>query len=197
MAGFPRVDARAKSVPVKVSALLLPACLALAGCGQPVPGGNAATPPAVANDDEPSLLNEAVMPVRVGEQGPSFAACGGRGATRDAAGTEPVPVRAAPFDAAAEIDRLPAGATFFICARTFDQRWSGIVYDEGGEASARCGVAAPIAERRNYTGPCAAGWVPSARVRLVSGVPHQLAQGAASPLKNAAPAPQDAAPAPQ
>ncbi|HST35547.1 MAG TPA: hypothetical protein VLK25_02810 [Allosphingosinicella sp.] len=168
---------------MKVSAALLSATLVLAACGQPVPGGNgndgSTTPAYVPAENEATTLNQAMVPVPVGEQGPSFAACGGRGATRDAAGAEPVPVRAAPYDAAAEIDRLPAGATFFICARTFDQRWSGIVYDEGGEASARCGVAGPIAERRNYAGPCAAGWVPTARVRLVSGEPHQLSQGAA------------------
>lgn len=163
---------------MKVSALLLLVPLALAGCGQPVPGGNghdgSTTPPYISEESDPTVLNQTLVLIRVGEQGPSFAACGGRGATRDSAGAEPVPVRAAPFDAATEIDRLPAGASFFICARTFDQRWSGIVYDEGGEASERCGVAAPIAVRRDYAGPCAAGWVPSARVRLVSGVPHQL-----------------------
>lgn len=159
-------------------AFLLTLSLALAGCGQPAPSGNGSagstTPRYEREGNGNSTLDQATVPVRVGELGPSFAACAGRGATRDPAGAEPVPVRAAPFEEAAEIDRLPRGASFFICARTHDQRWSGIVYDEGGTASERCGVAAPIAQRRNYAGPCAAGWVPTARVRLVSGVPHQL-----------------------
>ena len=89
-----------------------------------------------------------------------------RGATRDRGPAAPVPVRAAPYDQAGEIDRLDQGAEFFICARTQDQRWFGIVYDQGGRASERCGVDGPVAARRDYLGPCAAGWVPSARVRL-------------------------------
>jgi hypothetical protein len=169
---------------MKARAALLFALLALAGCGRSTPAENdAAPPPAPRASEGGSTLGEAVVPVRIGEQGPSFAACGGRGASRDSAGAEPVPVRAAPFEEAAEIDRLPAGATFFICQRTFDQRWSAIVYDEGGAARERCGVSAPTPQRRNYAGPCAAGWVPSARVRLVSGVPHQLPPGEAPATK--------------
>lgn len=167
-------------------ALLISLALVLAGCGQPVPGNGSAgstTPPYVREEGGRSTLGEAMVPVRVGEQGPSFAACAGRGASRDPAGAEPVPVRAAPFEAAAEIDRLPTGAAFFICQRTHDQRWSGIVYDEGGTAGERCGVSAPTARRRDYAGPCAAGWVPSARVRLVSGVPHQLPETGSPPAK--------------
>lgn len=162
---------------MKARAALLAPLLALAACGQSVPAGNASggstTPPYVREKGEPSRLGEAVVPVRIGELGPSFAACGGRGALRDSAGNESVPVRAAPYDEGEVIDRLPAGASFFICARSLDQRWSGIVYDEGGSASNRCGVSAPVAQRRNYAGPCAAGWVATAQVRLVSGLPHQ------------------------
>ena len=158
-------------------AAILIAVLAAAGCGEraadPNAGGST-TPPYVRADAEQPLLNEAVSAVRIGELGPSFAACGARGAARARAGGQPVPVRAAPFEQAAEIDRLGPAAEFFICSRTHDQRWFGIVYDEGGTASERCGVAAPVRARRAYQGPCAAGWVPSARIRLVSGIPHQL-----------------------
>ena len=97
-----------------------------------------------------------------------------RGAIRDRTNAGPVPVRAAPFDQAAEIDRLAPGSEFFICSRSNDQRWFGIVYDEGGQASDRCGVSAPLARRTAYQGPCAAGWVPSASVRLISGIAHQV-----------------------
>lgn len=171
---------------MKVRAAFLLALFSLAACGQPASYGNdyASEPSASRNANEaPTTLDEAMVPVRVGERGPAFAACAGRGATRDPAGAEPVPVRAAPFEVAAEIDRLPAGASFFICQRTHDQRWSGIVYDEGGQASERCGVSAPTARRRNYAGPCAAGWVPSARVRLVSGEPHLLPENAVAPAQ--------------
>jgi hypothetical protein len=120
------------------------------------------------------LLSNLVQPVRIGEQGPSFAACNARGATRDRTNAGPIPVRAAPFDRAAEIDRLTPGSQFFICSRTNDERWLGIVYDEGGQASDRCGVSAPLAARAAYEGPCAAGWVLSASVRLVSGIARQV-----------------------
>lgn len=162
--------------------VVLFAALLLAGCGERVAsdqaGGGATTPPYVRAEEDPTVLNQTVTPVRVGELGPSFDACAARGATR--ARAVPVPVRAAPFDAAESIDRLGDGAQFFICSRSHDQRWFGIVYDAGGEASARCEVDRPTPRRRDYQGPCAAGWVASAMVALISGEPHQLG-AAASP----------------
>ncbi len=162
-------------------ALSLPLALLLIGCGgerAPVPEGQgSSTPPYVRAEADDPLQGGAVTPVRIGELGPNFAACNARGATRERAGADHVPVRAAPFDPAEEIDRLPEGAQFFICSRSHDQRWFGIVYDSGGIAAERCGVSAPIGRRTNYEGPCAAGWVPSNLVRLISGVPHQLSAG--------------------
>ncbi|MDQ8755718.1 hypothetical protein RCO27_05700 [Sphingosinicella sp. LHD-64] len=155
----------------------LVAALLLAGCGERAPDPNvqgSTTPPYVRAADNETVLRDTVMPVRIGELGPNFAACNARGAVRERSSAEAVPVRAAPFEANEEIDYLEAGAEFFICARSQDQRWFGIVYDSGGEAAARCGVSAPVPRRRAYPGPCAAGWVPSARVRLVSGVTHQV-----------------------
>lgn len=162
----------------------LAALMLLTACGERAPDLNAqgsTTPPYVRVEDNSSVLRDTVTPVRVGELGPSFAACNARGAVRERASAEAVPVRAAPFEVNEEIDYLAAGAQFFICSRTQDQRWLGIVYDSGGEAAERCGVSAPIPSRRNYGGPCAAGWVPSARVRLVSGVAHQLPAAPAAP----------------
>lgn len=152
--------------------------LLLAACGERAadPGGQGSTtPPYVRVEENGSALRETVTPVRIGEAGANFAACTARGAVRERSGADAVPVRTAPFDANEEVDFLEAGAEFFICARTHDQRWFGIVYDSGGEAAARCGVSAPVPSRRSYGGPCASGWVSSARVRLISGVPHQLA----------------------
>ncbi len=150
----------------------------LAACGDRT-GRNAAggstTPPYVRAEEDPSLLGNATVAVRVGELGQGFAACNARGATRDRpADAATVPVRGAPFDANHEIDQLAAGTEFFICSRTHDQRWFGIVYPRAGQALEACGVAAPASRRGDYEGACASGWVASARVRLVSGVPHQL-----------------------
>lgn len=156
-------------------ALPLLLVLAVAGCGERVArneAGGATTPPYVRAESN-SLLADATQPVRVGELGPGFSACAARGAIRERPGVTSVIVRAAPFEATREVDRLPAGAEFFVCARTHDQRWFGIVYDEGGDGR-RCGVDVAASRRRAYAGPCASGWVASAQVTLVSGVPHQL-----------------------
>jgi hypothetical protein len=169
---------------MKARAALLLSLLTLAGCGERTPnrGGveGSTTPPYVRDDSDSTVLNQLEAPVRVGELGPSLAACNAHGAIRERGGAQPLAVRAAPFDAAGEIDRLEPGAEFFICARSQDERWFGIVYDEGGRATPRCGVDAPAPQRRAYLGPCAAGWVPSARVRLRSGVPHAADSPAAA-----------------
>jgi hypothetical protein len=149
--------------------------LALAGCGEPAARNDgtegSTTPPYVRAETDQSLLANMVQSVTIGEPGPNFAACTARGAVRERVSSRPVPVRAAPYEESDEIATLAADSEFFICSRTNDQHWFGIVYDEGGEASDRCGVSAPIPARRIYQGPCAAGWVPSASVRLISGVP--------------------------
>lgn len=162
---------------MKAQAALLLASLAAAGCGERTPdtgSQGSTTPPYVRAEADDPLLDDTVTPVRVGELGSNFAACNARGTTRDRVGGGPVPVRAAPFEQAQQIDRLEPGAEFFICSRSHDQRWFGIVYDEGGQAGDRCGVADPVPARRDYQGPCAAGWVPSVRVRLNSGAQAQL-----------------------
>ena len=120
-------------------------------------------------EDDPTLLGNTTVPVRVGELGPSFAACNAEGAVREFSGGEPIAVRAAPFDQAQETGRINAGSRFFICSRSIDQRWLGIVFHPTGQPNRACGVSAPAARRRDYEGPCESGWVPSAQVQLVSG----------------------------
>jgi hypothetical protein len=172
---------------MKARAALLFTAVMLAGCGERAPQNRAAegstTPPYVRDDSDSTVLNQLETPVRIGELGPSFAACNAHGAVRLRGPAAPLPVRAAPFDAAGEIDRLEANAEFFICTRSQDERWFGVVYDEGGRATARCGVDAPSPQRRAYLGPCAAGWVPSARVRLLSGVPRPQDSAERAPEK--------------
>lgn len=167
---------------MKAQCVLLAVMALVVGCGEKVPSDasqGSTTPPYVRAEPE-SPLSETVVPVRIGELGPNFAACNARGTTRDRASAGAVPVRSAPFEAADVIDRLAPASEFFICSRTHDQRWFGIVYDEGGRATDRCGVTGPVPERRTYRGPCAAGWVPSVLIRLVSGVPHQLEEDVVS-----------------
>ncbi len=160
-----------------IYAILIP--LLLAGCGESDSvdsGGQGSTTPAyVRAEAGNALLAETVTPVRIGESGANFAACNARGTTRARAAQGPVPVHAAPFEQADEVDRLPEGAEFYICTRSHDQRWFGIVYGEGGRASAACGVSHPVTRRRDYEGPCSSGWAPSALVRLVSGAAPEAA----------------------
>lgn len=162
---------------MKAQRVIALAALLLAGCGERAPEqggtGGSTTPPYVRAEAGEPMAGERT-PVRIGELGPNFAACNGRGAVRERAGGGPAPVRAAPYEPAAEIDRLAPGATFSLCSRSHDQRWFGIVYDETGAAAERCGVAAPVPARRDYDGPCNAGWVPSARVRLLTGAADRL-----------------------
>jgi hypothetical protein len=82
---------------------------------------------------------------------------------------ERLTVRSAPFENSAESGAVPAGARFFICSRSHDQRWLGVVYDESGALAPACGVSRPAASRRAYEGPCRSGWVSSALVKQIAG----------------------------
>lgn len=145
-------------------ALLLP-LLALAACGErAVPDGERVAPDLARPQVDPVVV---AAPVRIGEAGPAFRACQAAGTPR--APGAPLPVRAGPFDAAPTIGSVAPDASFFVCTRSIDQRWLGIVYDPGGALSPGCGVSAPVPARRNYDGPCRSGWVASASVRLIAG----------------------------
>lgn len=140
--------------------------LMLSACAQPVPAGNGS---ADANDSAPDTVTPSAAAVRVGEMGANFAACAAAGTTRHLEAGERLPVRSAPFEDAAETGAVAAGGRFFVCARSIDQKWFGIVYDASGRLEARCGVTDPVPARRVYAGPCASGWVSTPFVRLVDG----------------------------
>ncbi|PHR12485.1 MAG: hypothetical protein COA41_19330 [Sphingopyxis sp.] len=114
-------------------------------------------------------------PVRIGEGGPRFDACQSVGEVgRHDSGA--LPVLSAPFDAAEKTDSLAPGQRVYICTRSIDQQWFGIVYDkapaaeEGASAGpGDCGVSSPVRAKRNYDGPCKSGWVESIYVVLVAG----------------------------
>ncbi len=108
------------------------------------------------------------VPVRIGELGPSFDACGTLGTTRNIAPDAVLPARNAPFEAAQEAGGVRSGTRFFVCARSHDQKWLGVVWAPEGDP-AGCGVTSPVASRRDYGGPCPSGWVQAAFVKLVAG----------------------------
>lgn len=148
---------------------LLPPVLLLVACGEEArtpDAGGSTTPRYERVLNESSLLPEASVPVRVGEYGQNFAACTARGTLRSPAADAALTVRAAPYEAAVQADRLGPGSSFFVCSRSLDQKWFGIVYASGGVADASCGVSAPVPARRDYAGSCRSGWVASAFVKL-------------------------------
>jgi hypothetical protein len=147
--------------------LILPLA-ALAGCGEPVEDDHFANSIDIERA-EPVPVTVDSVPVRIGELGASFAACSAAGTTRHLAVGATLPVRAAPFEAAEEMGSIPAGTRFFVCTRSHDQDWMGVVFHENGALDPSCGVSGPVAARQAYTGPCDSGWVSSALVKLVAG----------------------------
>ena len=140
------------------------------GCEDQPPGDvrGSTTPRYERPAADRSPLEQARLPVRIGEPGPSFAACNAHATTRRrSAAQDSVSVRAAPYEMAAEEGLLPAGASFFVCSRSLDQKWFGIVYDEDFSLAERCGVSKPVPVHRDYDGPCRSGWVGSAGVKLI------------------------------
>lgn len=147
--------------------LLIP-LFVLAGCGEAVEDNHFADDIQEARPVSSPATIEAV-PVRIGELGPSFPACSATGVTRNLDTGQVLGVRAAPFDTAEEIGRVQSGSRFFVCARSHDQKWFGIVFDGEGKGM-DCGVSSPVPSRRNYEGPCGSGWVSSPFVKLIAGL---------------------------
>ena len=164
---------------------LLLLCLALASCGDPVTVANRSD--SAASDNSADTVTAAARPVRIGELGPNFAACGAAGTTRNLKPGEALAVRSAPFDNAEESGSVAARARFFICARSLDQKWFGIVHDEDGSLAERCGVTEPATRRRDYDGPCRSGWVQSAFVKVIAGEPAAQSGPAAEGNQSALP----------
>lgn len=110
-------------------------------------------------------------PVTIGEDGPRLDACGALGQVTRSGGAG-LALHAAPFADAKELGRLADGRRAYICTRSLDQKWLGVVVPPdvaGGEAAADCGVASPVDRKQPYDGPCASGWVSSTYVRLIGG----------------------------
>lgn len=158
--------------------------LLLAACGgEPVRDDHFAND-VVAERGDPAKVTSQAVPVRIGDLGPSFDACSAAGTTRRVGADATLPVRAAPFETAAQTARIEPGHRFFVCARTHDQKWFGIVFDADGALSESCGVSSPVTAGQPYPGPCSSGWIASAFVKVIAGndVP-------ASPVEAADPAP--------
>lgn len=132
--------------------------LMLAGCTRRGDPGNDTVLYTAANDT--ATLSPGTQAVRIGESGPAFPACAttGQVVNLSPAGMPFLPLRAAPFDEAGEVARLSDGTRVFLCARSLDQRWQGVVVPPADAPASDCGVTAPVEAARDYAGPCRAGW---------------------------------------
>ena len=155
-------------VPLAVAAAVA-ALLGLAGCGEPIRDDHYANRAVPAPQAAPAPPVAHAVAVRIGELGANFDACAAAGTTRHLKPGQSLPVRAAPFDSAAETGAVPTGARFFVCTRSHDQKWLGIVFDPSGTLAESCGVSSPVSTRGGYEGPCRSGWVASPFVRLIAG----------------------------
>lgn len=159
--------------------ILLP--IILAGCGQPVRDDHFTNAQQPA-DQAPSAPEVAPpVAVRVGELGPNFDACSSIGTARRLETGAGLALRAGPFDYSEQTGTIPSSARFFVCTRSLDQKWLGIVLHESGQPSPGCGVSEPVTQRRAYEGPCRSGWVASAGVRLVADVDASTAANRPEP----------------
>lgn len=140
-------------------------CLLLVACS---PQGASGDADAIYNaGEQEAQLSPGVQPVRIGEGGAAFAACASAGVVVNLspAGETYLALRAAPFAEASEVARLTNGTALLLCSHSLDQHWQGVVVPPAGGVAADCGVGAPVANPRGYTGPCRSGWVSSAFVQ--------------------------------
>ena len=137
--------------------------LLLAACSRETGTGN----DAILYQSNSATLSPGVQPVRVGEGGSASRACAGTGQVFNLspAGEAYLPVRAAPFAEADEVLRLNEGAPLFLCTRSIDQRWQGVVVPPADAPNSDCGATAALAGPQDYRGPCKSGWVATAFVR--------------------------------
>jgi hypothetical protein len=78
-------------------------------------------------------------------------------------GRSTLAVRNGPGTGFERVDRLANGTRVFLCDRSGDAGWVGIVY--ASEPGADCGLSAPITPARAYNGACRSGWVRSNYLR--------------------------------
>jgi hypothetical protein len=153
---------------IKNLMLMMAPVVLLAACGDPEkideesPAAQPAGERLGAPDDTPPA-----RPVTIGEGGPRFDACQAMGQI-SGTGARGLALRDAPYDRATQTDTLLENSRVFICTRTIDQQWLGVVIPTADE-SVDCGVLSPVRRKQQYDGPCQSGWVEANFVKLVAG----------------------------
>ena len=163
-------------------ALAVTLTLALSACER-APADGTSEEPATENeaplnpsvpDEEPTVAasdydGPIPMPIRIGTNGPDMDSCASYGEVSglDPDGDNYLSVRDAPSTQVKERDRIGNGHGVHVCAE--EKGWYGIVYDIEGDSGIDCEVDSPVEQPRNYTGPCAQGWVSKKFVTIVAG----------------------------
>jgi len=130
------------------------------------PTGNDTAALERSNSGDVAAAQETIFPIRIGDSGPRFPACGAIGQVSGVREGEALEVQVAPFENSRTTDTLTNGQQLFICMNSLDHKWLGVVYADDTQTPAACGVDAPVKSGREYSGPCRSGWVSSAFVRL-------------------------------
>ena len=112
------------------------------------------------NGRGPGKLAGAGGPLAVTVGGDDGAACPLQGTVAGLRGGSTLAVRAGPGTGFARVDRLANGSRVYLCDRSGDAGWVGIVY-----GAADCGLGGPITPPRAYAGACQSGWVRSNYLR--------------------------------
>jgi len=96
-------------------------------------------------------------------------ACSGLGAVSglNAKGDGFLAVRSGANVAYPLVDKLTEGREVYICNKSVDGKWLGVVYshDNGDD----CGVTSPVNPARPYKGPCKSGWVNARWIKWLAG----------------------------
>ena len=163
---------RAVPVSLALAVLMLAACSKSSDVLEELPNSSLA---GAAREDVPETRLESSLarPVTIGEDGPRLDACGAMGQA-GRVGAKGLPVRAAPFADAKEMARMSEGGRAWVCTRSLDQKWLGVVLaaepsSDNASEPADCGVSEPVDRKQPYDGPCLSGWVSSAGIRLIAG----------------------------
>ena len=154
--------------------LLLSACSKSTDIYEELPNSSLTGAP---REDVPESRMDAPVarPVTIGEDGAGLDACGTLGVIIAVGDNSlPVELRAAPFSNAKSRGRLAPASRVYICSRTLDQKWLGVVLDSASvpgnnDPGKECGLTSPVDRKQPYAGPCPSGWVSSAYVRLIAG----------------------------
>ena len=83
---------------------------------------------------ERPAIDPAEKPIRIGLGGPRFDACQAVGRVQGLRGRQ-LDVRISHFDSAKSKGQISEGQQVWICTRSHDQQWLGIVYDDGAPAA--------------------------------------------------------------